>query len=118
MTNEESRTMDRIIGGLQAQLEGFQQNWQEQDRRAAEGRRILYQKIEGFGNDVIGISHKLEAVINDVKEMKPAVEDWVASKNQAKGAAWSAKIVYVGLGAVGAGALWLFNHFVAIVPHG
>jgi hypothetical protein len=117
MTAEESGNMDRIIGGLQAQIAGFEKNWAEQDRRASEGRGVLHVKIEDLGKEVVGVAHKLESVIEDVKEMKPAVEDWKASKARAEGVVWSAKLVWIGVGVLGAGIPWVFTHFLAIVPH-
>jgi hypothetical protein len=109
--------MDRIIGGLQAQLESFQTNWAEQDRRASESRQGMHEKLEGFGKDVVSLTHKVEGVIEDVKEMKPAVQDWVANKARAEGVAWSAKILWIGLGASVATIAFVFNHFLSIVPH-
>jgi|ERR1700721_1673965 len=109
--------LGRMVAGLAAKVDAFQSNWQEQDRRAAEGRKFLYDRIEGFATNVQALAHKLESIDKDVSEMKPAVQDWVASKNRAEGAAWSAKFLWVLAGGVVVGVGWLFDHFLAIVPH-
>lgn len=124
MTREEMNALNRIVSSLEAKVEStgakvdaFQQNWQEQDRRATEGRKTIYQKIEGYAREVQDLGHKVSSVIEDVKEMKPAVEDWVASKNQAKGAVISARFMWAVIGIVIASAGWLFAHYLSIVPH-
>jgi hypothetical protein len=56
--------------------------------------------VEGFGNKVSDLSAKVEGVVKDVTEMKPAVTDWVASKHRAEGGSWAVKVVWIGVGAI------------------
>jgi hypothetical protein len=106
----------RSLGKLEGALRGFQENWAEQDRRAAEGRRILYGKFEELQTGFIGITHQVAGVVRDVAEMKPAVTDWVRTKDKAIGATTAASILgkmsYLVAGSVIALAVWLVDHFV------
>lgn len=120
--NETERSYDnnglgRMVAGLAAKVDAFQSNWQEQDRRASEGRKFLYDRIEGFASNVQLLAHQLDVVVKDVAEMKPAVRDWVTSKNRAEGAAWSARILWVLGGGFVVGIGWVFDHFLTNVPH-
>src|SRR6202021_3689080 len=101
--------LGRMVAGVAAKVDAFQSNWQEQDRRAAEGRKFLYDRIEGFATNVQALAHKLESIDKDVSEMKPAVQDWVASKNRAEGAAWWGRFFggWGGGGGVGVGGVFV-----------
>jgi hypothetical protein len=113
----EEQALSRIIGSLEAKVEGFQNNWQEQDRRASEGRRFLFEKMDGVAREVQHLTHTVADVVQDVADMKPAVADWVATKNKAIGASGAARFTWALLGAAICGVAWIFEHFLTIVPH-
>jgi uncharacterized membrane protein len=46
-----------------------------QDQKASDGRASLHTKTDGLRNDFQDWRGKLEAVITDVAEMKPAVDE-------------------------------------------
>jgi hypothetical protein len=117
MGADDEHAIARIIGGLEAKVEGFQTNWVEQDRRATEGRRFLFEKMDGVAKEVQHLTHTVADVVEDVSEMKPAVADWVATKNKAIGASGAARLMWTLLGGVGVAAVWIFAHFLTIVPH-
>jgi hypothetical protein len=124
MTKDEQQTLSRIVGAIEAKVDAFQANWQEQDRRAADGRKIIYEKVDSYARDVQALASSVAvltasvgSVVRDVASIKPAVDDLVATKNRAEGVAWSAKIVWVGLGALVVFIGWVFNYFLSIVPH-
>lgn len=109
--------IEGVVYGLKATVEAFQENWKEQDRRADEGRKILYEKMEGIGSKVEGLGHQVATVVREVTDMKPAVADWVATKNKAIGASGSARLMWSALGAIVVGIGWLLDHFLSIVPY-
>jgi hypothetical protein len=122
MTRDEMSALRGIVADIKAEVaatgakvETFQQNWREQDRRAMEGRKTLYERVEGYARNVQDLAHKVSIVAEDIKEMKPAVEDWKVSKNRAEGAFMSAKVFWLAIGAIIASAGWLFQHFLSIV---
>jgi hypothetical protein len=102
----------RMVAGLQATVNAFQENWRIQDQRAADGRKMLYDKVEGFGNKVMELSNRVDTVVSDVAEMKPAVTDWVASKHRAEGASWAVKVVWIGGGAMFGVICFGIDHFL------
>jgi hypothetical protein len=112
MAPDERQNLDRVVGGLEAKVDAFQANWQEQDRRAADGRKYLYEKVEAFGREVQGFGHQLAAVATDVAEMKPAVRDWVSAKNQAMGAKTAAGILGRLAYLAGGGVILLVGWFI------
>jgi hypothetical protein len=118
MTADDTVALNRLVGGLEAKIESFQSNWQEQDRRASEGRKFLYDKMEGLGRDVQGLTHQVTSVVHDVAEMKPAVTDWVNSKNQAMGARTAASILgrgtYLLIGGLVMAIGWALAHLPSI----
>lgn len=121
MGDDQHHDLTLLVGGLSTEIKSFKENWVEQDRRAAEGRKYLYEKMEGVGREVQGLTHQIAAVVRDVTEMKPAVTDWVNSKNQAMGAKTAASIlgkgVYLLAGGVAALAGWALSHFSSVVLH-
>ena len=125
MNDSETRALDSVVrrlessfAGLSASVNGFQENWKTQDERAAHGRQILYEKIDGFGRDLQGLTHQVRSVMQDVAEMKPAVTDWVNTKNQAMGAKTTASIlgngIYILIGGFFMLVGWALNHFSII----
>jgi hypothetical protein len=117
MTVEESSKLESVVAALQAQVAAFQQNWQEQDRRATDGRKFMYEKIEGYARDVQSLTHQMAIVVRDVAEMKPNVQDWIASRNKAAGAAMVLRLVWIFGGAALGAAGWAIGHFLTIGPH-
>jgi len=109
--------LGRMVAGLKATVEAFQTNWQEQDRRASEGRKELYNKVESFGLSVVELGHRLNTVAAEVAEMKPAVRDWVNTKNRAEGAVSSTRVLWGLAGAFVVVVGWVFDHFLSIIPH-
>lgn len=121
MTGDETRGLSLLVGGLKAQIEAFQSNWAEQDRRASDGRKFMFERIEGLGTNVRDLSHQVGSVVKDVAEMKPAVTDWVNAKNQAMGAKTAASIlgksVYILVGGCVALIGYVVAHFSPAVLH-
>jgi hypothetical protein len=117
--NADEQSIARIIGGLEARVEGFQTSWVEQDRRASEGRKFLFEKMDGVATEVQHLTHTVADVVSDVTEMKPAVRDWVETKQLALGAKTAAgalgKVVYMVGGALLFMAGWLIDHLPTIV---
>lgn len=116
---DDNQNLTLMVGGLKATIEAFQSNWQEQDRRAADGRRFLFDRMESLGSNVQDLTHQVKAVVSDVAEMKPAVKDWVDSKNQAMGAKTAASIlgkgVYLMVGGIVALTGWAISHFSPLI---
>ncbi len=109
-------TLREAFGALKGSVEQFQKNWQVQDNRAAQGRKYLYEKMETVSREVQGISHKVDTVTAEVAAMRPAVADWIDSKNQAIGARVAVKFLIRFLwsigGAIVVGAAWLIEHLL------
>ena len=123
MNDSETRALDSIVrrlesglAALTATVTAFQNNWSTQDERAAQGRRTIYEKVEGFGHDLQTLKVQVGALTKDVSELKPAVTDWVNVKNQAMGAKTAAGILgnaaYIGAGGLLVVAGWFINHFL------
>jgi len=117
MSDSDLQSFARIIGGLEAQVASFQANWIEQDRRASDGRKFLFEKVDGVGKEVQHLTHTVADVVQDVAEMKPAVKDWVATKNQAIGASGFARVAWALIGGLVVLVGWLGDHFFTIIPH-
>lgn len=93
--SSELHQVSMIIGGLQQAVQELTSNWREQDRRASEGRQRLYENFDELKDDV---RNRLSAVENtvstlgaDVASMKPAVDDWRATRERATGATFATK---------------------------
>jgi hypothetical protein len=111
-----SNGLGRQVARLDATLRAFQANWQEQDRRAVEGRRTVYDKVEGFGHQLLDLAHQVTDITKDVAEMRPAVRDWVTAKARAEGVNWAAKVLWAVCGALLFGAGWVIDHVTALGP--
>lgn len=114
-------TLREAFGALKGAVETFQKNWEKQDERASDSRRYLYEKMGTVERTVDGLSHKVEAATIDIAQMKPAVTDWVAAKNRAKGVGTALGYVWKGLWAFGGAAAmaiaWFIEHFSRAPPH-
>jgi hypothetical protein len=112
-----SEDIDRALGELQGSLRNFQQNWQEQDRRAAQGRRELYQEFSLLKDRISRMSADVENLAVDVREMQPAVRDWVIVKAQGIGASaaasWIGRALLLAAGGLLTFIGWLFNHVLS-----
>ncbi len=121
-------TLREAFGALKGTVETFQKNWEKQDERASDSRRYLYEKmatversVGAVERTVDGLSHKVDAATKDIAEMKPAVTDWVASKNRGEGVGTALGYIWKALWAFGGASLmalaWFIEHFTKVLPH-
>ena len=63
MPPEDTRSLTLMVGGLKAQIEAFQSNWAEQDRRASDGRKFMFERIEGVSGNVKDLTYQVTQTI-------------------------------------------------------
>ena len=104
----------QAFGEVVGKLNSFESNWRLQDERAERSRKFLYDKMEGVGITVQTLSTKVDKATDDINEMKPAVRDWVNTKNQFIG---GRLVIGVVLGGIISGAAYAIAHFSSAVLH-
>lgn len=77
--------VSRAIGGLQASVEALRMQWADQDRKAAEGRKILHDKMDTVTRDVGDLKSQVNQLRNDVTQMQPVVRNYETVRQQAIG---------------------------------
>jgi hypothetical protein len=119
MDEKQQRDITLLVGGLAAEIKSFKENWLEQDRRAADSRKYVYDEVKVIGREVQSLTHQVTTAVKDIAEMKPAVTDWVNSKNQAMGAKTAASILGKGVYLLAGGAValagWALSHFSTLI---
>jgi hypothetical protein len=108
------RQMAGTIGELTSTVRSLEMNWRNQDEKASAGRAVLHQKIDALRGDFHGWESKLEAVIADVAEMKPTVDEVKIAKQRAIGAFWMSRMLYAAGIALTMGVTWVFSNWVKI----
>ncbi|MHC2578247.1 hypothetical protein ACVI1J_009664 [Bradyrhizobium diazoefficiens] len=121
MTESESiqaalRDFARTIGGLQVTVNTLTQQWRDQDEKASQGRRALYEKIEGLVDDIRTLEGQVKAAISDIAFMKPIVDGVIEARQQVKGAVKAGRWVHWLIFGSGGGAalLWVASHFFTV----
>lgn len=120
MTESESiqaalRDFARAIGALQASVSTLTQQWRDQDEKASQGRRALYDKIEGLVDDIRTLEEQVKVAIADIAIMKPIVDGVIEARQQVRGAVKAGRwIHWVATGGGGAGVLWVASHFISV----
>lgn len=112
--NNNNGGLRQAFGELKGSVENFQRNWEKQDKLASDGRRYLYEKMATVERSNIDLSYKVDNVALEVQEMKPAVKDWVNTKNQFIG---GRVVVGVFIGGIISAGAYLIAHFSTAVLH-
>lgn len=114
---ENIHELSRIIGGLQNAVQNLTSQWAMQDHRANDSRTQLHGEVGELKDRVMQMAAEVENLAVDVRDMQPAVRDWISTKAQGMGAAAATSkighILWMAAGGVLAFLGWLFDHFVS-----
>ena len=107
---------DRNLSQLQIHAGplSLETNWRNQDEKASSGRPILHTKIDELRRDFHDWKGKLEAVITDVAEMKPTVDEVRTAKQRAIGALMVSRPLYALALFMTAGITWVLANWIKI----
>jgi hypothetical protein len=113
-TQSALRQMAGQLGELTSTVRSLETNWRNQDEKASTGRAVLHTKIDELRSDFHDWKGKLEAVITDVAEMKPTVDEVRTAKQRAIGAFMVSRVLYaVGI-AMTAGVTYVASNWIKI----
>jgi predicted RNase H-like nuclease (RuvC/YqgF family) len=101
--------INRLVGGLKASVENLTDSWKEQDRKATEGRRELYRKVDELSKEVTQMWGQVEQLGREFAEMKPAVRQFEDGQHRTAGATYVIRILWTALVA-GIGAIAYVIH--------
>lgn len=98
--NEDS--VARALGDLQGTVRSMAEQWRRQDEAASNGRRALYERFDDVVHEVGTVSAKLDAVTQDVAEMKndiktevmPTIDTVRMAAAHRLGVIWAGKIFW------------------------
>ena len=93
---KELGALGEAVAGLTRAQQDFREQWRVQDQNATDGRRVLYDKIDGVVRDVTELRVGLNTVRGQVETMGPVVR-----------AADRAHLQTVGAGKLGKYLAWL-----------
>jgi phage shock protein A len=96
--------LERTIGRLEQAIKTLTATWAEQDRKATDGRRVLYDRMGELREGFAEMKAEMRGAVTDIAELKPVVKKLEARDNQAKGAAWAIRLVWGAIAGV-AGAI-------------
>lgn len=111
----------QTLGGLKATVEhlndtvkGMVTMWTNQEKDAAAGRRILYEKVEALKDSVAALGTRVGSVETKLTEIKPAVQEFENQREQQKGAMKLGKLLWTAMlaacGGTGATIGWFIGH--------
>lgn len=99
--------LNRLVGGLSASIDAFNENWQRQDAAATSGRERLYKRIESLATELrasaANLAARVAALEQKVKDIKPSVDAFKDEKLRAEGEKrlglrlWAAMVFVAGL---------------------
>lgn len=98
--------LNRLVGGLSASIDAFNETWQRQDAAASQGRQRLYERFEKFERYVrdalSGLGARVTNVENTLKGHQTSVDAFNADKLRSEGAQrfglwlWSGLLIAAG----------------------
>lgn len=105
------------VGALKGAVETLTVTWAEQDRKANDGRRELYRKVDTLGTDITKMGKDIEFLSQEVSEIKPAVRTLENRGHQTRGAKAAMGLLWGALlGGVGAIAYVIHDLFAVLWP--
>lgn len=95
--------MSRVIGSLEASVIELNRKWDERERSASEGRRVLHAKFDSLKDEVSEMATKVVGVETALASIEPEIKTFQEARLQAIGAQKLGKwIWWVLLGVAGA----------------
>lgn len=104
--------ISRAIGSLEGLVKSLTDTWVQQDQEATEGRRALYGKFEELKTEVNKTTAKVETLVREMSEIKPAVKNFEAARQRREGANSLMKILWGGVVAFATGIGYLLHDYV------
>lgn len=89
--------INRAIGALQSSVETLTRTWSEQDRKATEGRRELYRKVDELKSEVTEAKGRVAKVAEEIAEVKPAIKRFEAQRQREEGVRSTVKLIWGGV---------------------
>lgn len=116
--------MSRVVGALQADVNGMRQSieslnrvWGDREIGAQQGRRIVHDKLDGLRIDVTRLAAEVVNLSKDVAIVKPAIEVFRSARERQLGAQRMGKLIwlaFIGIaGAVGGAIVQLIHYLRA-----
>lgn len=94
---EETGQIRESIGALRASVENLTKIWAEQDRKANEGRRDLYDKFDELKDRFTALEGRVAQGLRDIADMQPAVDRMEVARHRAAGARGLIKYVWTAI---------------------
>lgn len=114
MTDTPIHDMSRAIGALQSTVKNLTDNWQQQDREATEGRRLLHAKVDGLTVQQAVLTGQVAQQTAELAEVKPAIKRFEADRQRREGANSMVKLIWVGLTAFVAGLGYVAHDLIML----
>lgn len=111
--------MSRAIGRLDATVENLTRNWQEQDNKATQGRRLLYERFESLKDKVADIGARVDQLATDITGLKPSVRSFEDGQQRRAGARTLLGFMWGGILAGGGAIGWVVHEIFggSVPPH-
>lgn len=108
--------MSRAIGRLDATVENLTRSWKEQDDKAVQGRRMLYERFESLKDRVSDIGSRVDKLADDLTGIKPSVRSFEDGQVRKRGVRALLGLVWTGIVAVAGTIGWAIHELFASVP--
>lgn len=98
-------------------LQHLMRMWENQEKNASEGRRILHEKVDAMNTSVVALTGRVTSVETTLTKVQPAVKEFESQREQQKGAMKVGKVIWAAMlaacgtmgTAIGYGAAHLFG---------
>lgn len=105
--------MSRAIGSLEASVIELNRKWDERERSASEGRRVLHAKFDSLKDEVTEMATKVVGVETALASIEPEIKTFQEARMQAIGAQKLGKWIWwvlMGIAGAAGGVLhWLLS---------
>lgn len=119
MNDGEVHELSRAIGKLEEAVERLTDSQDRETETAERRHRELTESIAAVSASNRTLAGDVEAIEHDIREMRPLVDDYRETRDQAKGAARLAKFIWAGMVALGATIAqvvdWIMSHLPKVV---
>lgn len=110
--------MSRAIGSLEASVIELNRKWDERERSASEGRRVLHAKFDSLKDEVTELTVKVGGVETSLAAIEPEMKTFQEARLQAIGAQKLGKWIWWVLMGIAGAAGGVIHWFLSSIGKG
>ena len=114
---QELHEMSRVVGGLQNAVETMTKMWARQDAAATQGRRVLHDKLEALGKEMIILARRVDSMAVQINLIEPSVKVFNDDRLREEGSKRLGKMLVGAISVAAGGIGWGVHEFIGYLTH-